>query len=94
MSDKGLKTLAQVAAIEHEALEDLSHQYGFHGKMDDTCVEFCKKRIRAVVKECISIALLDADKKKQSAIVQTEQMPLVRKRMRICAWKEDTLEEA
>lgn len=88
MSDQGLETLAKIATEEHQALEDLSHRYGFHGKLDATCAAYCRKRLRSVVKECIEIALMDADKKKQTCIVQSEQMPLVRKRMRICAWKE------
>jgi hypothetical protein len=85
-----LETLATIAEHERDALNALTQKYGFHGKMDDECLRICKKRLRSVMKQCVEIALLDADKKHQQTIVQSEQMPLVRKRMRICAWKEET----
>lgn len=79
MENQGsLEILAQVAA-----------EQGFctkQQKLSESCQRLCRKRMRSFVKECVEIALLDADLKRQEKIVCDEQMPLVRKRMRICNW--------
>ena len=74
-----------------DILAEIASEYGFaitKPPISEACRQICKKRMRSFVKQCVEIAMLDADQKKQEQIVQTEQMPLVRKRMRICSWTE------
>jgi len=68
-----------------EILAQVASEYGFQKEISAACQTLCKKRLRKFVKECVEIAVLDADQKRQD-IVQKEQMPLVRKRMRMCDW--------
>lgn len=82
MQNQGsLEILAQVAAEQGFCITKQK-------KLSESCERLCKKRMRSFVKECVVIALLDADLKRQEKIVCDEQMPLVRKRMRMCNWNE------
>ena len=94
---KNFKELVNVAVMEKEALDMLAQNYGFYSGTSESCAKLFNKRLRSTLKECVSTALLDADEKnrndkKKRCIVQYDNMPMVRKTMRICMWKEQVEE--
>ncbi|MBX9637195.1 MAG: hypothetical protein K2Q45_06560 [Nitrosomonas sp.] len=76
--------------IAADALKKLAEGYGFHGGMDEACVKKCKEHVHIVVKQIVKTALFHADNKRQQTITQEDHMSFVRKRMKMCAWKEET----
>ena len=82
--------MEELEIIAVDALNKLADSYGFHGGMDDACKKKCKKRVHSVMKQIVKTALFHADNKHQQTITQEEHMDFVRKRMKMCAWKEQT----
>ncbi len=81
--------------VAKERFASLARKYGFGKDCEDPkCASLFNKIVRKALKQSLAVAMLDVEKKKKrERHVARENMPVVRKRMRMYLWTEGGEEE-
>lgn len=87
MSKEGVE---ETRLISDDRFAALARKYGFGKDCEDPkCAALFNKIARKALKQSLAVAMLDvAKKKKKDRHVTRENMPVVRKRMRMYLWTE------
>jgi histone H3/H4 len=84
--------LNALVLVADDEFRRITKKHGFTVASDmlqeDVIRTYVCKRLRESLENCLTTAALNADKNGKSTICSERDMPLVRKRVRMCLWPE------